>query len=53
MNDSRKIELFNALMHEIDQYGSAEAAEEYSNDCADAPYDIWFMVLDAYKELIQ
>lgn len=51
MTDAEKIEWFNKTMDWIDQWGSSQAAIEFTDTCHDAPYDLFFDVVEQYKKV--
>ena len=50
MTDAEKIEWFNKTMDWIDQWDSAAEAREAADTSHDAPYDLFFDVVNQYEK---
>jgi len=51
MTDAEKIEWFDLTMEWVDQWGSSAAAIEAGECSGDAPYDLFFDVVEQYKKV--
>ena len=50
MTDEEKVEWFDKTMEWFDQWDTPEQAIEFADGCSDAPYDLFFDMVEQYRK---